>query len=77
MAKFKYKGFNIEIWKDDLSPYLYLWEAISIKGKIVLGDLEGGELRSMANAKKTIKKWITAYKLKKHDFYPKDIIIKK
>ncbi len=76
MVQFKYKGFNVEVWRDDLSPYLFIWEAEQIKGKTVLGDREGGELGTMANARRTIKKWITLYKLKKYNKIP-DIVIKK
>ena len=27
MAKFKYKGFNVEVERDEGSPYLFVWEA--------------------------------------------------
>jgi len=77
MAKFKYKGFEVELWRDEGSPYLFLWEATNKKTGIKLGDLEGGELGTVANAKRTIKKWILAYKLKKTNLYPKDILLKK
>ena len=77
MKIFKYKGFDIELYKSEDSPYLYIWEAENKKTGVILGDRDGGELGTMTNAKKQIKKWIMYYKLKKYDFYPKDLVIKK
>ena len=77
MTQFKYKGFDVELSKDEMSPYLFIWEAENKKTGAVLGDSEGGELSTMVNARRTIKRWIVLYKLKKYDLLPRDIIIKK
>ena len=76
MAHFKFKGFEIELQRSEDSPYLFTWEAENKKTGVVLADREGGELSSVGNAKRTIKKWIAAYKLKKTDLYPKDIVMR-
>jgi len=73
---FKFKGFEIDLDRDEDSPYLFVWEAENKKTGVILGDREGGELNTIANAKKTIKKWIVAYLTKKTDYYPKDIVLK-